>query len=423
MPLFIAAGVGLLVSGVATWNSNRKAEEAAEAAEAAMQAEIRARNEAAREAAGYLDKLQSGEIPIPIEKVEVEKGKIGEGLLDALETAKSDEAINQKIKQSEKGLSAQLNVNDPRVKAAVAAKAVDQFNDKQAEIEAEGKEDIMTAQTALGTAQTENEQDFARRKQQAEADYANQVNSFVQGEYDRLQGVLQGHEDANFALQYGSATVGSQQAAMNAANTAAFAGDAAAIGMQVGGYAAAQQGAKGMKLKDQDDLMAVVRGYKDGGKFSLEQGGRAAMTKGEFNHGDINRPETGNDQVLLDEEDLKKVMDQGGVNNFDELMEAVPPQAITTGGELIFNDEDSENIESLTEATKPTPSGGSGMGAIEKEQGIIDELDSYKEYARGGKQKKAKSKKKKKSKKEIQEAEAALAAYMRNLLAKEQFQA
>ena len=399
MPLFIAAVVGLLVSGIATWNSNKKAEEAAEAAEAAMQAEIRARNEAAREAAGYLDKLQSGEIPIPIEKVEVEKGKIGEGLLDALETAKSDEAINQKVKQSEKALSAQLNINDPRVKAAVASKAVDQFNDKQAEIEAEGKEDIMAAQTALGTAQTENEQDFARRKQQAEADYANQVNSFVQGEYDRLQGVLQGHEDANFALQYGAATVGSQQAAMNAANTAAFAGDAASIGMSATGGTFASGG----KLSNQDALMAAARGYRAGGKFSLEQGGRAAMTQGEFNHGDPSRPETGNDQVLLDQEDLKNVMDQGGVNNFDELMEAVPPQAITTGGELIFNDEDSGNIESLTEATKS-----------EKK----DDMDDLMEYGRGGRRKK----KKKKSKKEIQEAEAALAAYMRNLLAKEQFQ-
>tara|TARA_R100001129_G_scaffold155277_2_gene118202 strand:- start:2350 stop:3552 length:1203 start_codon:yes stop_codon:yes gene_type:complete len=399
MPLFIAAGVGLLVSGVATWNSNKKASEAAAAAEAAMQDEIRARNEAATEAAGYLNKLAAGEIPIPIEKVEVEKGKIGEGLLDALETAKSDEAINQKIKQSEKALSAQLNVNDPRVKAAVAAKAVDQFNDKQAEIEAEGKEDIMTAQTTLGTAQTENEQDFARRKQEAEADYANQVNSFVQDEYNRLQGVIQGHEDANFGLAYGAATVGSQQAAMNAANTAAFAGDAAAIGMSATGGTFASGG----KLNNQDALMAAARGYRAGGKFSLEEGGRAAMTQGEFNHGDPAKPETGNDQVLLDQEDLKRVMDEGGVNNFNELMEAVPPQAVTTGGELIFNDEDSGNIESLTENTK-----------AEKR----DDVDDLMDYGRGGKRKK----KKKKSKKEIQAAEAALAAYMRNLLAKEQFQ-
>ena len=400
MPLFIAAGIGLLVSGAATWNSNRKAKAAAEDAEEAMQAEIRARNDAAREAAGYLDDLKSGDVPIPIQKADVEKGKIGGSLLDALDTAKSDEAINQQVKQSEKALSAQLNVSDPRVKAAVAAKAVDDFNDQQKEIQAQGKEDIMTAQTTLGQAETANEQDFARNKAKAEADYANQVNSFVQGEYDRLQGVLQGHEDANFGLRYGASTVGSQQAAMNAANTAAFAGDAAAIGMSATGATFASGG----KLNNQDALMAAARGYRAGGKFSLEEGGRAAMTQGEFNHGDPAKPETGNDQVLLDQEDLKNVMDQGGVNNFDELMEAVPPQAITTGGELIFNDEDSGNIESLTEATKP-----------EKR----DDMDDLMDYGRGGKRKKAK---KKKSRKEIQEAEAALAAYMRNLLAKEQFQ-
>ena len=88
-------------------------------------------------------------------------------------------------------------------------------------------------------------------------------------------------------------------------------------------------------------------------------------------------------------------MDQGGVNSFDELMQVVPPQVVTTGGELVFNDEDSGNIEDLTKDTDPT----GAMG-----------------YARKGR-------KNKKSPAEIRKAEAALAAYMRNLLGQERFQA
>lgn len=138
---------------------------------------------------------------------------------------------------------------------------------------------------------------------------------------------------------------------------------------------------RGMKL--------LELGARLGGGFSMQNGGAAAMTQGEFNHGDPNKPETGNDQVLLDQEDLKKVMDQGGVNSFDELMQMVPPQVVTTGGELVFNDEDSGNIERLTKATDQSESSG---------------------YAgKGTKNKKSK-------------AEAALAAYMRNLLGQERFQ-
>jgi hypothetical protein len=61
----------------------------------------------------------------------------------------------------------------------------------------------------------------------------------------------------------------------------------------------------------------------------------------------------------------------------------------------LFNDEDSGNIEELTKETDPT----GAMG-----------------YARGGR-------KNKKSPAEIKKAEAALAAYMRNLLGQERFQA
>jgi|13_taG_2_1085334.scaffolds.fasta_scaffold00971_2 hypothetical protein len=442
MPAFIIGGA--IALGSALW-SNKKRKDAAEDAQAAMNQQLLARNRQKQEALAALDSLMSGEVPIPIKKVEVEKGKIGEGLLDALDTAKSDESINQQINQSEKALSAQLNVSDPRVKAAIGQKAVDKFNDQQAEIQAQGKEDITQAQTQLGSAQTANEQDFSRRKQQAEQDYANQANQFVSNEFNRLQDLIGDQTEAGYDLRYGADTIIGQTQAQNAAD---FSSAVMNVGSSAASYGAAGGfGESGMKLggeeharfleflnrtsgegnasiealmssmpnadqikarnarraaknseNDGDSVTAPEQPTAQSGmRFSKEMGGRADMTTGEFNHGPKDSPESGNDQVLLDQEDLKKVMDQGGVNSFDELMGAVPPQAVTTGGELIFNDDDSGEIEKRTMATDPNE----GM-----------------DYARKG----AKNRKKKKSKAEIRKAEAALAAYMRNLLGQEQFQ-
>lgn len=440
MPIFI---IGSAVIGLGTTlYANKKRKDAAEDAIAAMEAEAQAREQEIQDALAALDRLESGEINIPFEKpevapmIEVEKGKIGDNYFDALDTAKSDASIEEQVKQSEKALSAQLDISDPRIKAAVGRKAVDEFNDKQAEIQAQGKEDIMKAQMAVGEAQTRNELDFVGRTQQAELDYTNrlqsaenmyaqQLNTYMQGEYDRLNNIIGEQQEQVYGLDYGSATTMSQTQAQNAADFASTTNQLAGAAMPYmnkGGKAPKSYEQGGMRRQNDfleflqrtsdRDVDALVKGIKargemeaededtfkkNGGRFSFEQGGAAAMTRGEFNHGDPNRPETGNDQILLDQEDLKAVMDNGGANSFDELMSAVPPQAVTTGGELIFNDKDSSNIESLTDATDPT---------------------SAMEYARKGRKVK-----KKKSPAEIRKAEAALAAYMRNLLSKEQFQA
>ena len=178
----ILIGAAVVSLGSALWG-NKKRKDAAEDAQEAMAAEEQARQEQINQALSDLDALASGEINIPIDKpevapmTEVEKGKIGDNYFDALDTAKSDAAINEQIKQSEKALSAQLDIQDPRIKAAVAAKAVDKFNDEQAEIQAQGKEEMMRAQMAVGKAQTENEMDFARRSQQAEEAYNQRLQS------------------------------------------------------------------------------------------------------------------------------------------------------------------------------------------------------------------------------------------------------
>lgn len=489
----ILIGAAVVSLGSALWG-NKKRKDAAEDAQEAMAAEERARQEQINQALSDLDALASGEINIPIDKpevapmTEVEKGKIGDNYFDALDTAKSDAAINEQIKQSEKALSAQLDIQDPRIKAAVAAKAVDKFNDEQAEIQAQGKEEMMRAQMAVGKAQTENEMDFVRRQQQAEEAYnqrlqsaenmySQQVNQYMQNEYNRLQDIIGEQTEEQYGLQYGQATVVGQAQAQNAADFSGAVNDTIGMALPYSGVEGFEEGGKipnaaeeGKRVKSRDRNEALLRwmasltpdgidalaaaanrtekkdekpddttdstnkvvaenytaptggsglgakSFEDsridnlileartGGKFSLEQGGAAAMTRGEFNHGDIDRPETGNDQVLIDQEDLKSGLDSGAIKSYEDIENNDMVQAVTTGGELIFNDEDSGNIEKLTMDTDPLDTMG---------------------YARKGKKlmKGKKGKGKKRSKAEIRKAEAALAAYMRNLLSQDQFQA
>ena len=483
----ILIGAAVISIGSTLW-ANKKRKDAAEDARDAMLAEEQARQEQINQALADLDALASGEVNIPIDKpevaprVEVEKGKIGDNYFDALDTAKSDAAINEQVKQSEKALSAQLDVSDPRIKAAVAAKAVDAFNDQQAEIQAQGKEDITDAQMAVGKAQTENELDFARRQTQAdeafasrlqtaENMYSQQVNQYLQNEYDRLQDLIGGNIEEQYGLQYGRATVVGQAQAQNAADFSGSVNDAVAMGVSnsnVQGFGEdgmklpkkAEDGTRihsrdrlqdfiqfmasldsgslrdvkgrkvekkkkedvekpdpveetvaqnydrsgggsgmGQKSFEDDRINDLIFEARMGGKFSFEQGGAAAMTRGEFNHGDPSKPETGNDQVLVDQEDLKSGLESGQIKSYEDIEDNNMVQAVTTGGELIFNDKDSGNIESLTMDTDPNESMS---------------------YARKGKRVK---KGKKKSKAEIRKAEAALAAYMRNLLSQDQFQA
>ena len=147
-----------------------------------------------------------------------------------------------------------------------------------------------------------------------------------------------------------------------------------------------------------DDLLSNTS------SFSKKNGGQVDFTNGEFNHGELDKPETGNDQVLLDQEELKKVMDSQSANSFDELMELVPPDVVTTGEEMVLSKQQTMMLENMTKATE--------MG--------LDDDDMAMNMARKGR--KVKSKKgRKKSKKQIDKANAELAAYLRSLLAKPQF--
>jgi len=167
------------------------------------------------------------------------------------------------------------------------------------------------------------------------------------------------------------------------------------------------------------------RAIRDFERKSKAEGGLAdgGYTKGEFNHGDPNKPETGNDQVLLDQEDLKKVMDQGGVNSFDELMEVVPPQVITTGGEIVKDQDNSSDEEDMTDATDiSNPLKIEDIDFKDKitaEKAMNDVLlakDGKRLFASKGK------KNAKKTQEDVRKAEMLLAAYNRLVLSEPQFQ-
>jgi hypothetical protein len=82
--------------------------------------------------------------------------------------------------------------------------------------------------------------------------------------------------------------------------------------------------------------------------LSRENGGHVDRTRGEFNHGPMDAPEEGNDQVLIDQEDLIAGLKSGAIQSYEDIEQSGMIQAITTGDELIFNNQQSSEIESRT---------------------------------------------------------------------------
>ncbi len=455
MPL-IVLGIGLVAGAVGTAITNQRERDLANQAAAALAEQNRDRQERVDGMLEELEQIEAGNIPIPIAKVTPELVKTSSSALDAVDEAVSDEAYKNFNEANTLALSTQLAQagSDPRLKQFVGQKAVEKFrmNDKQRATEL-AQDDQKALQFASQMEQDVNKTNVSN-KLKADTDYTQARNQFLTDQYTNLTDRINDQYEAMYGVDYQSTVMPLQAGVTSAARTTSFLNDATALGVQAepfadegikvpdysGDQARFSQGItelvrpdfesfaqalagmgaddgntenekdRGDKGDSSDDttgttsapsdvaergLKLLELGARLGGGFAMESGGAAAMTQGEFNHGDPSKPETGNDQVLLDQEDLKKVMDQGGVNSFDELMQVVPPQVVTTGGELVFNDVDSGNIEDLTKATDPTGSMG---------------------YA-------GKGRKNKTSPEEIKRAEAALAAYMRNLLGQERFQA
>ncbi len=465
MPLIVLGVVALGSMFVGNHVTNKREQELAREAANALKDQNRDRQGRVDDMLDELEQIKSGDMPVPIAKVRPELVKTSSSALDAVDEAVSDEAYKNFNEANTLALSTQLAQagSDPRLKQFVGQKAVEKFrmNDKQRATEL-AQDDQKALQFATQMEQDVNKTNAAN-KLKAESDYMSARNQFLTDQYTNITDRINDQYEAMYGVDYQATVMPLQADVTSAARTSGMINDTVGMGVQVGTALADQgtkipgsqanqyvedmqnfsnkvskmtampkedilaalsgMGTKGGNTENEDDdkekgeggdssndttgttsapsdvaergLKLLELGARLGGGFAMESGGAAAMTQGEFNHGDPSKPETGNDQVLLDQEDLKKVMDQGGVNSFDELMQVVPPQVVTTGGELVFNDEDSGNIEDLTKATDPTGSMG---------------------YA-------GKGRKNKTSPEEIKRAEAALAAYMRNLLGQERFQA
>ena len=461
MPALIIAAT---VAVGSTLFANHKRKKAAEEAQELLDAQITARNALI---AGYESDLaqlmqdyEDGKLPV--HKVVPEKGKVGESAYDAVETAKSDKAIESVINEGQDMVTQAANVSDPRIKQFVMQKAHKDHIRNVEKAQAESVDKIMSAQTQLGAAETDVNKQFAQAKNQAESQYAQQVQSYMQNEQNRLNNLIAQQGENVMGAEYDAGMVIPMAQAQNAADFGATATSVA------GSFVPAKDGIRvptadegyRVRLPEKSDVdyvarfqemmgdsgsgvvdamssiseegrQAILDRYKknrEEGKFFMSKRAQEGLrnggfTQGEFNHGDPNKPETGNDQVLLDQEDLKRVMDEGGVNSFDDLMAAVPPQIVTTGGELVKNDKNSGDEEDLTDATdinNPLK-----VEDIEfRDQDIAQKAMNDILTAKNGRKLFANTGKKnnKKTQEDVRKAEMMLAAYNRHLLAQPQFQ-
>tara|TARA_R100001440_G_scaffold1351_2_gene4517 strand:- start:4518 stop:5903 length:1386 start_codon:yes stop_codon:yes gene_type:complete len=459
MPALIIAGV---VAVGSTLFANHKRKKAAEDAQDLLQAQVNARNELIDEYESGLAQLMQDyeDGKLPVHKVVPEKGKVGESAYDAVETAKSDRAIESVINEGKDMVTQAANVSDPRIKQFVMQKAHKDHVRNVEKAQAESVDRIMSAQTQLGAAETDVNKQFAQAKNQAESQYAQQVQSYMQNEQNRLNNLIAQQGENVMGAEYDAGMVVPMAQAQNAADFGATATSVAGSFVQDGikvpyadeGYKVRlpeknnvdylarfdqMMGDSGSSVADafssisDEKRQAVLDKYKanrDEGKFFMSKRAQEGLrnggfTQGEFNHGDPDKPETGNDQVLLDQEDLKRVMDEGGVNSFDDLMAAVPPQIITTGGEIVKNDKNSGDEEDLTDATdinnpiKVEDIDFRDQDIAQKAMNdILTAKDGRKLFANTGK------KNNKKTQQDVRKAEMMLAAYNRHLLAQPQFQ-
>lgn len=430
MPAFIITAAVTL--GGTLW-ANHKRKKAAEEAQNLLNDQVDARNELIGQYESDISQLMQDyeDGTLPVHKVVPDKGKVGESAYDALETAKSDKAVESVISAGQDALAQASNVSDPRIKQAVMQKAHKDHVRNVEKAQADSVDKIMQAQMTVGQAETDVNKQFAAAKNQAESQYAQQVQSYMMNEQNRLNNLISQQGENVFDVEYQAGMVVPQAQAQNAADFASAAGQVAGVGYTE----FAETGVKLPEKRDIDYLSrlqeilgessaasnfaSAVEKYKEAAD-GLRNGG---ITEGEFNHGDPSKPETGNDQVLLDQEELKKVMDSGGVNSFDELMSAVPPQVITTGGEGIKNEANFGDEEDLTDATDiNNPMKVENIEFRDKDlaqkafNDILMAKDGAKLFAKSGK------KNGKKTQDDVKKAEMLLAAYNRHLLAQPQFQ-
>ncbi len=451
MPIIIGAVIagGLIVNGIATISANKREKELANQLAEELNDQKDLLQDRANLMMDELEGLRAGDIPIPIERVDPEDIKMPKTAYDALDEARSDEAMKNYMEGADAAMATAIagSSSDPRLKAYASAKATQQYKQGVKQTASELAKDDTEALLSVGNMEASINAKNAAAQNAADQQYANFKNQYLQAKEDALQKFIFDAQDQGFDLGYQATAMPLQAQVTNAARTAQLGGDISSAGVSAAGAGVdfGTGGEEGGRVKtlaegggnylgdfmkssqatsealyrsrdfmrlamdeiqkpsndpapDPDDeegkndgdapdpsntggetdaatsapeipegkgggkidaLINLEYFLNSGGKFmedggrvtrylSKEDGGMVDRTRGEFNHGDPNKPETGNDQVLIDQEDLKSGLDSGQITSYEDIENNDMVQAVTTGDELIFNDEMSSMIENLT---------------------------------------------------------------------------
>jgi len=449
----IIAGISMLGKGISTYLANQNEGELANKLSEELEDQKLALEERASLMVDELEGLYSGDIPIPIERVDPEDAKMPQTAYEAIDDAVSDEAMKNYMDGADRALATQIASSsaDPRLRAYASAKATQEYKQGVNKTASELAKDDAEVKMGVAAMEADINAKNAAAQNKADADYAAFKNQYLQQKENALQKFIMEAEDEGFDMGYQAMAMPLQQQVQAATNTGQFFDQAGAVGISAVAAGAEDGGRvstlaeEGMKnylgsymdfsksrteQEGQSDLVRAMAQIQldprekpqeeedeekkdgesqnkisdfendlDSGDTLREMGGRATRylsrengghvdrTRGEFNHGPMDAPEEGNDQVLIDQEDLIAGLKSGAIQSYEDIAQSGMIQAITTGDELIFNNQQSSEIESRT----------------------IN-------FAEEG----AKTEGKKRSKKEI-DAALRLADYMESLLAQPQF--
>lgn len=471
MAAFILGGAIILGSALF---ANKERGDAARKAETLLQDQIDERNliidESKREIATLLRQYEEGKLPIP--KIEVEKGELGAGFTEAVAAAKNRNDIEVALDQENVRLAAAANVSDPRIRAAVMKKANKESRKHIDQVSKEVAEREIGALTNLGQAQTKLESEFASAKNQAEQQYAQNSLQYFMSEQDRLNDILTAQGEATMDLGYQAGMVVPMAQAQNAAD---FSNAVTDIGIAAAGYDFSEKGGVIKKAQDgtviggpkvdyldrfqeffdsvgsgsalsgltSEEIAMIAKNYNqkkkknsgsdvddknddkknqesdlDSQMNSARSASVGGVTRGEFNHGDIDDPMSGNDQVLIDQEDLKRGLDSGDIKSYEDIEGMDMIQMISTGGEGVLDEANFLDTNDLVDAANPN--NPLRLEDVKLRDGVSAE-QAMKGVLLAGKGTKVKGKGKK-SQKEMDKAARLLAKYLSVVLSEPQFQ-
>jgi len=317
-PILLAALTAApgIISGVSAANAAR---------DQAKRAMDRAKKDRSR-AASDLERLKSGVL-----EFEPEKFKFSEKNLEAYDIAQSraPEMAAQRALEQSLATSANAASVDPRLAAMTAQstagkaanfaqqQAIDSLTRRQSAATTLGAVQDATSDANVRARQTQMDTEIARAQDQFDA-----ARSARRAAQDAKQEARRQRNQALIGGAAGIVNTGLQMQGNNPTIAGLF--DSGGIGVQNPFDLDANQSGYIAETDDQLRARLNLKNVAKGGKLSYQEGGEVMETEGEFNH-------STNKKALIDEE--------SGVK-----------EAELTGGELVFNPDQTKMMEQLIES-------------------------------------------------------------------------